>query len=63
VSFAKVSGTSTTLITSSPQTSSSGSVAFTARSVAGTPGTDSYRASTTIGSSTATSAPCTVTTQ
>jgi hypothetical protein len=63
VSFVRASGTSTTLTTSSPQNTSGGTVTFRVRSVAGSAGNDTYRASTTIGSATATSAPCTVTTQ
>jgi len=63
VSFTRISGTSTTLLTTSPQSTSGGAVTFSVRSVAGSPGADKYQASGTIGSTSATSTPCTITTQ
>ena len=63
VSFNRTSGTATTLLTSSPQSTSGGSATFAVRSIAAHPGVDTYQASGTIGSTAATSAPCTITTQ
>jgi adhesin/invasin len=63
VSFTRVSGTSTTLVTTSPQNTSGGTVSFTVRSIAGRTGSDGYQASGTVGSTAATSTPCTITTQ
>lgn len=47
VSFARLTGTSTTLLTASPQTSSNGVATFTVRSTT-TAGTDTYQASATV---------------
>jgi len=63
VSLTRTSGTATTLLTSSPQTTSGGGVNFAVQSIARHPGADTYQASGTIGSTAATSAPCTITTQ
>lgn len=61
VTFAKTSGSSTMLVTTSPQTTSNGAVAFTVRSVQGVPGTDNYQASAQVGGATV-SATCSITT-
>ena len=63
VSFSKLSGSSTMPLNNSSGNTTNGSVSFVVRSVAGAPGSDQYQASATIGSGTATSAPCTIITQ
>ncbi len=61
VTFAKTSGSSTALVTTSPQNTSNGAVSFTVRSIQSMAGTDSYQASAQVGGSTV-SAACSVTT-
>lgn len=63
VTFAEASGSSTALVTTSPQNTSNGAVTFTVRSVSGSPGNDSYQASAQVTSSSTSSALCSITTR
>lgn len=62
VSFSRQSGTSTTLLTSSPQNSSNGVATFTVRSTT-TAGTDVYQASATVTGTTASTSTCQIVTR